>query len=358
MIDPISVAIEQTRIALEENNSSHWILGFSGGKDSTALLKIVCSALKRARSAPARIDLVYCDTGVENPVLDAYVKALLDRLDIEFERRHMPLRTVILKAPVKNRFFVKIIGRGYPPPTNSFRWCTKSLRILPVSQFISNAARADAIVALGLRRSESLQRDRAINRSGGGIWQHQAEAGNKYRVFLPIIDLDVPEVWDSIFMLPNPTSVDPQSLEQLYRGASGECPIIKAPLAPPCASGRFGCWTCTVVRRDRSAEALLAAGQQHLRPYLEFRNWLANVRNDQSRRWIYRRNGKLGPGPFSLVACREILSRLRTLEREVGLHIINKDEEDEIYRLWELDTYLDSMATLPNTRTSSAPTTL
>ena len=73
---------------------------------------------------------------------------------------------------VRERFFVKIIVVT-PPPTNSFRWCTKNLRIKPVSRFIAEAAKGDAIVSLGMRRTESRQRERAIDGHGGGHWQTQ-----------------------------------------------------------------------------------------------------------------------------------------------------------------------------------------
>jgi DNA sulfur modification protein DndC len=330
-------AIDRTREALEEHAGAHWIIGFSGGKDSTALLKVFASAARQARKLPAVIDVIYCDTGVENPVLDAYVKALFARLTDEFARTNVPFRTTILKAPLKNRFFVKLIGRGYPPPTNSFRWCTKNLRIRPVAAFIKNAARGRAIVALGIRRAESQQRDRSLMRSGDDVWQMQIEGGRQYRLFLPILDLDVYEVWDTVFALPYPGSIDPNALAVLYRGAAGECPIIKAPHAPPCSSGRFGCWTCTVVRKDRSSESLVEAGHRHLLPYLEFRNWLASVRNDDWRRWPVRRNGTLGLGPFTLRARSEIRDKLRQLESAVGVVLLPREEDEEIERLWAMD---------------------
>lgn len=346
MPEAILEAIEITRNALEENSKANWIIGFSGGKDSTALLKIFRAAVQKARKLPSRIDVIYCDTGVENPALDHYVKDLLQRMETEFRSDGLPFRTRMLSAPVSERFFVKIIGRGYPPPTNSFRWCTKSLRIRPVSRFIGEAADRDAIVALGMRRSESQQRDRSISQNGGGHWQVQNEGSKRYKLFLPILDLDVGQVWDAVFMLKEPSSVQPDVLEKLYRGASGECPIIKAPQAAPCASGRFGCWTCTVVRRDRSAESLVEAGHGYLAPYLEFRNWLARIRNEPSLRWGTRRSGKSGLGPFTLNARIDILSKLKELEAAANKEIISNDEEQEIFRLWELDRELDYTADL------------
>jgi len=337
VIDTTAQAIDRTREALEENPESHWVIGFSGGKDSTALLKVFVAAAQASRTLPRLIDVIYCDTGVENPVLDTYVKTLLGKLALEFAHASLPFRTTILKAPVANRFFVKLIGRGYPPPTNSFRWCTKNLRIRPVATFIRKAAVGSAVVALGMRRAESQQRDRSLARSGGDVWQMQMEGGRQYRMFLPILDLDVYEVWRAVFELSDPKSIDAKALAVLYRGAAGECPIIRAPQAPPCASGRFGCWTCTVVRKDRSSRSLVDAGHRYLLPYLEFRDWLAEIRNDGDRRWPTRRNGRAGAGPFTLETRVEIFDRLKKLERTVGVELLPKEERDEIGRLWELD---------------------
>jgi DNA sulfur modification protein DndC len=293
--------------------------------------------MRRAARRPDQIDVVYCDTGVESPVLDGYVKTIFAKLNEEFRTTRLGFRTKILKAPVAERFFVKIVGRGYPPPTQSFRWCTKNLRIKPVARFIADAARGDAIVSLGTRKQESQQRTRSIEGHGGGEWQTQFEAGRRYRLFIPMIDLALEDVWDGVFMLPVPESIDPHALERLYRAATGECPMIKSPTAPPCASGRFGCWTCTVVRKDKSAKLLIESGYTSLQPYLEFRNWLATIRNDCSRRWPNRRNGVPKPGPFNLATRVEILLAIRNLEQICGHAILGDDELAEILELWQLD---------------------
>lgn len=339
-MEKIINAISATKDALESFQNSNWIIGFSGGKDSTALLKIFSSAVREAKFLPNNIRIIYCDTGVENPVLDHYVMKLFSDLKKEFGETS-PFKIKILRAPIKDRFFVKIIGRGYPPPTNSFRWCTKNLRINPVSNYIHQAAEADAIVALGMRLGESQQRNRSLQKNGTGLWQEQIESGHRYRLFLPIINLDVEDVWEAVFTLPTPTAIKAELLADLYRGASGECPLVKSPNSPPCASGRFGCWTCTVVRKDKSSMSLIEAGRTDLLPYLQFRNWLAEIRNDKLRRWPRRRNGKELPGPFTLAARREILDRLRELESTAQDSIVSPEELAEIHRLWTVDIELE-----------------
>ncbi|WP_240006244.1 phosphoadenosine phosphosulfate reductase family protein [Pseudaquidulcibacter saccharophilus] len=330
-------AIEMTRDALERNSNSHWVIGFSGGKDSSALLKIFTAAMKTAKSLPSQIDIIYCDTGVENPVLDIYVKSLFKNLVDEFDTLNFPVKFHILKSNINERFFVRVIGRGYPTPTNNFRWCTKGLRINPVSRHIKAAAKDDAIVLIGLRKGESKQRDRSLKNSEEGNWQFQREGNTRYRIFLPILDFSVEDVWDVIFMPGFPKSLDAKKLELIYRGASGECPIIKAPNSAPCGSGRFGCWVCTVVRKDKSAISLIESGHIELLPFLSFRNWISEFRNDLSMRWGVRRNGSIGPGPFSIEARKLIFKKVRELEELTGNIIIDKEETQEIHRLWALD---------------------
>jgi DNA sulfur modification protein DndC len=337
MRDPVFSSVDIAADALTSRGSAHWIIAFSGGKDSTAALKVFLAACASAGAMPRRASVIYCDTGVENPILDAYAKRVLTGMAKEFSSEGLPIDVHCLKAPPEDRFFVRLIGRGYPPPTNSFRWCTTGLRIRPVSHFISKHDPDNTVVVLGLRTSESQQRDRSLARSPDRHWQKQREGRGDYDLFLPIIDLDVPEVWDAVFALSPPKCIDPHELETLYRDASGECPVIKAPQAPPCASGRFGCWTCTVVRKDKSAKELIDAGYAELRPFLEFRNWLVEVRNDPARRWPTRRSGALGLGPLTLETRQEILDRLDRLEFLTRTTILDADERGVIASLWRLD---------------------
>lgn len=337
MRDAVLHAIDVCVEALERRADAHWVIAFSGGKDSSAVLKVFLSAYRRAKVRPNAATLIYCDTGVENPILDSYVKELLTKLRAEFEAAALPISVRILKAPVQDRFFVRLIGRGYPPPTNSFRWCTTGLRIRPVSQFIRGHRPENTVLVLGLRRSESRQRDRSLQRSADLYWQKQREGVGEYDLFLPIVEMDVPEVWDAVFGLSEPDCLRPQPLEDLYRDASGECPVIKAPEAPPCASGRFGCWTCTVVRKDRSGAELIKSGYLELIPYFEFRRWLTEIRNDPVRRWPTRRSGQEGMGPFTIEARREILQRVDDLEFSTSTEILDAEERGLIASLWRID---------------------
>lgn len=342
----ISQAIERCASAIHGAPGRRWVIAYSGGKDSTATLKIFLNAARTAGLRGDLISVIYCDTGVENPELDFFAKASLARLSMELPREFPRASVEILKAPIAERFFVRVIGRGYAPPSNRFRWCTKGLRILPVERYLKSKG-ADAVVVLGLRYGESSQRDRSLE-SGASqdrLWQKQRE-GVARDLLLPVIDFSLEQVWIAAQTIPYPRAIDPIQLEELYRGASEECPMVRSPHSPPCASGRFGCWTCTVVRRDRSAENMIKHGKAWLAPYLEFRNWLQQIRGERTLRWPTRRNGAIGPGPFTLEGRRLILRRLQLLEAEVERELLSDEEIRYIKQLWDIDVPLEQQMRL------------
>lgn len=134
-------------------------VAYSGGKDSSAVVKLVANAVKRSRKRRSDIKIVYCDTGVENPIVSKFVLKTLRCLSRELCQLGLSDPVKILQPRIDQRFFVRVIGRGYPPPTQFFRWCTKDLRIRPVQTYLRELGE-DALVVLGTRRGESAQRDR------------------------------------------------------------------------------------------------------------------------------------------------------------------------------------------------------
>ncbi len=292
-----------------------WFVGFSGGKDSSALTKLLFHALRDERDAPP-VTLVYCDTGVEIPVVRSLVVSTLNGLRREAKAEGVPLRIRLVRPRLEDRYFVRVIGRGYPPPSNKFRWCTRRLRIEPVQRILGEAG-ARSVVLLGIRRGESQARDRTIEAYdiGRGHFLRQDGKPNTL-IFAPIINYSVDDVWSTLTFLRTPQSIDGQRLAQLYRQASGECPLIRDPRGTPCAKGRFGCWTCTVVRQDRAVAGLVQEGYHELRPLLVFREWLQAIRDDPELRCPQRRNGRVGLGPFTLAARKAILGRLLATQRK------------------------------------------
>jgi DNA sulfur modification protein DndC len=315
-----------------------WFIGFSGGKDSSAVLKLTFLALMRLKNPQKPITILYCDTGVDIPTIHELVHSTLINIKNEAKECNIPLDINIVAPPTQEKFFSKVIGKGYPPPTNIFRWCTDRLRINPVKNLLNSTTTGSNVILLGIRKGESLERDRVITKHETGLHYYYRQSGNPSTViYAPIIDYSTEDVWATVAYNPIPKSIDSIKLMNLYRQASGECPIIKDPRGTPCGKGRFGCWTCTVVRKDKSITNLVGEGYEHLTPLLDFRNWLIHIRDDLTYRSPKRRNGNKGPGPFTLEARRVILSRLVEAQRLSGYSLIDKPQLDYIYACWEED---------------------
>ncbi len=320
------------------DRARRWVIGFSGGKDSSAVLKLAWMALQAGASPAQEVLIVYCDTGVEIPVIGDYVANTMRQLQAEARAAGLPLKTVVAEPEINDRFFVKVIGRGYPTPTNKFRWCTDRLRINPVQRILKATGPMDAVVMLGIRNNESAERDRVLTeyRKGDSKYFRQSGAGAT-EVFAPILDFEVIDVWTTLTSGGPPSAIDGTQLAALYRQASGECPIVRDPSGSACAQGRFGCWTCTVVRKDRAVEGLVSEGHGALEPLLKYRNWMATARDHRPYRCKRRRNGAAGVGPLTLSARREFLRRLLHAERLSGMRLIKPEELQRIRELWQAD---------------------
>lgn len=274
-------------------DSTPWYIGFSGGKDSSALLILVINALSNLTVFNRQVTVIYCDTGVENPIITNYVYSTFNSLEIECKNINIPILFTIVKPELKDRFFVKVIGKGYPTPTNIFRWCTKSLRINPVKKIIDKNSKA--IILLGVRDGESIQRDRTISRhklTDDYYLSQNKSTTNK--IFAPIIHYSIKDVWATIKFKTIPISIKHDLIGKLYKDAGSECPVYKESNGTPCGKGRFGCWTCTVVRKDKSVEKMIKNGYDSLLPLFIFRNWIAEFRDNHAYRCKYRRNGQKG----------------------------------------------------------------
>ena len=136
---------------------------------------------------------------------------------------------------------------------------------------------------------------------------------------------------------PNPWGGDNRPLYKLYASASnGECPIQIDTSTPSCGNSRFGCWTCTVVDRDKASEGLLASGNERMEKLIEFREKLLFFRDPvNGKRDTRRMNGNQGPGPLLISARRELLAKLLALQEEVQLPLISPEELLLIQQMWK-----------------------
>ena len=249
---------------LSSDQSFPWIIGFSGGKDSTLVAHAVFTALLDI--SPSRltrpVHLIANDTLVESPLVVAHLHQSLAEIRHAAETLDLPITVATTNPNPDNTFWVLLIGKGYPSPNSTMRWCTDRLKIQPTSRYILDqvAACGSAIIVLGVRKDESASRKRNVeaNQNDAGTRLHPHKDLKGAFVYRPIVDLTTDEVWEILASTAPPWGGTHKRLIKLYRDAAGgECPIVMSQEeAPGCGtnSSRFGCWTCTVVEKDKSLQ--------------------------------------------------------------------------------------------------------
>ncbi|MEU9642045.1 DNA phosphorothioation system sulfurtransferase DndC [Streptomyces sp. NPDC048188] len=363
-----------------------WVIGYSGGKDSTAVLQLVWMALAElpAEQRTKAVHVISTDTLVENPVVAAWVSASLGTMQDAAQAQSLPIEPHRLTPEIKDTFWVNLIGRGYPAPRPKFRWCTERLKIKPSNSFIRSvvAAHGEAIMVLGIRKAESQARARAMEkhekRRVRDRLSPNANLPNSL-VYSPVEDWTNDDVWEFLMQKPNPWGYNNQDLLTMYQGASGdgECPLVVDSTTPSCGSSRFGCWTCTLVEQDKSMSAMIQNDEEKewMLPLLDLRNKLDAPfghyqdgdpdlppgrkapfpRPDKPARDFRRMNGKVMlfndgaiHGPYLQSYREEWLKDLLQAQTWIRAHapehvqnieLITLDELHEIRRIWVFDKH-------------------
>ncbi len=327
----------------KEDDSRPWIVGFSGGKDSTTLLQLVFYALihlSKKEELKREVHVLCNDTLVENPAVVRYIDDTLDKIRMAGESYGFPITVVKVTPVLADSFWINLIGKGYPSPNRFFRWCTERMKINPTNEYIKKIAGkyGEAIILLGTRKAESANRAYSMSqyeRKGKRLRKHSLHG---VYVFAPIANLLDAHVWAYLLQVPSPWNGDNRKLFTLYRNASGgECPLVIDDTTPSCGNSRFGCWTCTVVEHDKSMEGLIDSGETWMEPMLDFRDWLRDVRNNEAMRMPYSRDLQDRLGPFTRNARAEILRRLLEVQKETGQNLISEEELSGIQWIWHHD---------------------
>ncbi|PYE54087.1 DNA phosphorothioation system sulfurtransferase DndC [Deinococcus yavapaiensis] len=354
---PLVAQLEDVRAAYLADERP-WVLGYSGGKDSTAALHLVWRALEGVPRERRTKDVVVVasDTGVEAPMVTARLDDSLACVERAARAAALPIRTCRVTPTLEDSFWVNLIGKGYAAPSVKFRWCTERLKIRPTNRFIVEQVRAsgEVILILGSRRAESATRAQvlALHRQKGGPFSRHSTLRGAL-IYPPIEAWSDDDVWSYLLQDPCPWGGDHRDLVALYRGArGGECPLVVDTRTSSCGGGRFGCWVCTVVERDRSMEALVDAGADWMEPLLALRDFLSSTQDPARKRELRetrRRNGRVKiardgghvPGPYRLKVCRDVLRRVLEAQEAVRrtgpdptMTLISDAELHEIRRVW------------------------
>ncbi len=370
-----------------------WVIGYSGGKDSTAILQLIWYALidlKAEGKCHKDVHVISTDTLVENPFVAMWVEKSLERMKETTAKQGLRIIPHRLTPAVKDRFWVNLIGKGYPAPRYKFRWCTDRLKISPSNTFINNLVdkRGEAILVLGTRKAESTARAASMDhyenidtntRKADGLTANGSL--DRVWVYTPIADWTNDDVWVYLNSVPNPWNFPNQDLMGMYQGATegGECPLVVDKSTQSCGDSRFGCYVCTMVSEDKSMSAMIANDDEKdwMLPLLNLRNEidvndanrekkLDKLRRDKARRDFRRMNGSLTvhiskhgadivPGPYIQSFREELLKKV--LEAQVAvqkmgppevktLELLPLEELEEIRRIW-LEEKLEVEDSLP-----------
>lgn len=362
LIDGLIVTIQNLYLA----DDIPWMIGYSGGKDSTAAVQLVWMAIEQLpeRDRKKTIHIMNTDTLVESPVVSKWVDKSLKSMKDESEKKGLPFVPTKLIPDYNNTFWVNLIGRGYPFPRMKYRWCTDRLKIQPVNNFIKNkiVEHGEIILVLGTRKQESTRRNRTMTnlekRRVRELLSPNPTLANEL-VFSPMEDWSDDDVWSFLLQYKNPWNYSNMDLMTMYRGATAdnECPLQVDKSAPTCGKSRFGCWVCTMVEKDKSMEAMILNDQEKewMSILLEFRNEFGNEEGDRERRSFRRirgnlqgNYGKLFHGPYKKEVREYWLERLLNIQKEIqengpeefsDLELIRIPELQAIRRIWVNDKH-------------------
>lgn len=359
-LEPITVAesIDLTIESLKTYGSlhKHWAMAWSWGKDSTTLITLVVQLINTGQiPKPKSLTIFAADTRME------LIPLWLSSQVIKKQMEDRGVKVKIVTAPIDDRFLVYILGRGVPPPSNTFRWCTGQIKVEPMENAVSEylkSKKEKVLMLTGVRLGESAVRDQRINvscsKDGGECGQGWYQTGlqnDLCSTLAPILHWRVCNVWDwlKIFApMPKYGGWNTELVADAYGGDEAE--EINA---------RTGCLGCPLVDKDKSLDTVLINPKwEYLKPlkrlkilYREMRLPKYRLRKNGNE---YKKDGSLAKnqyrmGPLTLDARMYFLQEILKIQDEVNnqaislgmpqIDILNKQEVDRIIELIELKTW-------------------
>ena len=321
-------AVESLKFILDQGYK-HWVITFSGGKDSTTTLIVALEAALICDEQIERIDVMYSDTGIEIPSIQQYALKFIRYLQ-NFDRvKDLPVYYHIVRPELDKSFWVCLLGKGYPPPHQRFRWCTSRLKIYPVEKALKELIQPNkTIILTGVRFGESKSRDNRLITScsrggecGQGVW-FQYSSRLKVGYLAPIVNWSECDVWDFLNIYAPTLKYPTQHLERdVYNGRGT----------------RFGCWMCTVVSTDKAMEKIVKLPQwSHLHPLMQFRQKVKQLTSSPDSRERYS-DGRLGR--LKLEVRKQLLKELLELQAKLKIELISQKEITAIEKLWQTKPY-------------------
>jgi DNA sulfur modification protein DndC len=355
MLHEEAVDLTLTSLLSYWDQHDHVAVAWSGGKDSTAVLTLIVHLIESGQlRQPKRLYVFYADTRQELPPLQQAADRIMEKL-----RERDWIEVTVVRAPIDKRFMVYILGRGVPPPNNNtLRWCTRQIKVDPMSAALEAATEnlpGTALMITGVREGESAVRDGRIAMScskdgaecGQGWYQQMLPNAKGIRgrlaTLAPILHWRVCTVWDWLKVFAPqpefgawPTSI----LADAYGGDEAE--EINA---------RTGCVGCPLASKDAALEAVIALPNwSHLAPLLELKplyRWLREPAQRHRKAGAEKlKDGSTAKnpqrmGPITLEARSVALGKVLDIQRRASVDLINAEEEARIRDLIEARTFPD-----------------
>lgn len=369
--------------ALYLRDAIPWVLGYSGGKDSTAVLQLVWQALGQLtpEQLHKEVHVICTDTLVDNPLVAHWITHSLEAMRASAQRQGLPIRPHRLTPALKDRFWVNLIGRGYPAPRAQFRWCTTRLKLNPSSDFIQSvvAQHGEAIIVLGTHTRDASSATRATGLDQGSReWLNRHGRDNRSWVYTPIADWTSDDVWAYLMEEKNPWGCDNSALLAIYQGTSADRAnaVRTDPNTPACGSRHFGCYVCTLTPHEQAFDAMVHhnSDKAWMRPLLDFRKrfmsqcgqddqkhreWrranadsmgMATAHNEVGERVSESAAGKRSAvvyGPYQRAFREHLLRELLQAQRAMQVmmpgdqqrNLLEAGELEEIRRIWVLEKH-------------------
>lgn len=319
----------------------HWAVAYSGGKDSTATVLLVAWAIKQGLvPKPKSLTILYADTRQELPPLQTDAMKLLAQLEED------GFDTKVVLPSIENRFYVYMLGRGVPPPTNRFRWCTPRIKVEPMMDALSGLREQYGqkfLMVTGVRLGESEVRDQRIalscsKDSGecGQGWFQTATDDAVADTLAPLVHWRLCHVFDWLYF-ENGRHGYPQSIG--IADVYGDDDV------------RTGCIGCNLASRDNALERLLKnENYAHLKPLMEIKSTLREMKKPQYRlrketpevtkSGKYAKNGQR-MGPLHMEARAHFLETFLDIQKRAGIDLINAEEESAIRQMWADNVWPD-----------------
>jgi DNA sulfur modification protein DndC len=245
----------------------------------------------------------------------------------------------VVLPEMNDRFFVYMFGRGVPPPSNTFRWCTSQIKIEPMMKALKELRDRNGkkfLMLTGVRVGESAARDARIAMSCGKDgaecgqgWFQQATPESVADTLAPILHWRVCHVWKWLRQWAPMGGFPTERVADSYGGEEAEE-----------VNARTGCVGCNLASRDTALETLLKEDRwSYLAPLMRLRPLYAELKLPKNRlrkrgREL-RKDGTLvaNPnrmGPLTMEARRMGMARVIAIQDEINA---NKPAEDLDYLL-------------------------